>query len=81
MFASACAQPITQRCQLKVKVSIEDNEFEPLISCPHHTPLPLEGFSLNFGQMFALVGQCAEPITQPCRLKVKVNFEDHDFEP
>ena len=29
---------------------------------------PLEGFSLNFGQMFASVKWCAEPIAQPCRL-------------
>ena len=40
------------------------------------SPLPLGGFSLNFGQMFTKVGQCAEPITQ-----VKVTVEDHKFEP
>ena len=28
--------------------------------------LPLEGFSLNFGQMFALVKRCEELMTQPC---------------
>ena len=44
-------------------------------------PLPLRGFSLNFGQMFISVGQCAEPITQPCGLKVKVAVEGHEFEP
>ena len=27
------------------------------------SPIPVEGFSLNFGQMFALVRRCAESIT------------------
>ena len=45
------------------------------------SPLPLEGFSLNFGQMFTSVGQCAEPISQPYGLKVKVTVEGHKFEP
>ena len=31
--------------------------------------------------MFALVRWCAEPITQQCRLKVKVTIEGHQFEP
>ena len=35
------------------------------------SPYRVEGFSLNFGQMFTLVRRCAESITQPCRLKVK----------
>ena len=43
--------------------------------------LPLEGFSLNFGHMFASVRQCAELITQPCRHKVKVTVQGHRFEP
>ena len=43
--------------------------------------LPLGGFSLNFGQMFTSVGQCAELIPQPCGLKVKVTVEGHEFEP
>ena len=33
-------------------------------------PEPFERFSLNFGQMFASVIRCAEPISQPCQLKV-----------
>ena len=45
------------------------------------SPLPLGGFSLNFDQMFSSVGQCAEPITQPCRLNVNVTVEGHEFEP
>ena len=31
--------------------------------------------------MFTSVGQCAELITQPCGLKVKVTVEGHEFEP
>ena len=45
------------------------------------SPIPLEGFSLNFGRMFASVRQCAELITQPCRHKVKVTVQGHRFEP
>ena len=48
---------------------------------PSVSPIPVEGFSLNFGQVFTPVRQCAEPITQPCRLKVKVTVEGHKFEP
>ena len=44
-------------------------------------PEPFERFSLNFGQMFASVSQCAEPISQPCQLKVKVTGQGHVCEP
>ena len=44
------------------------------------SPIPVEGFSLNFGQMFALVRRYAESITQPCQLKVKVTVQGHGFE-
>ena len=40
------------------------------------SPIPVEGFSLNFGQC-----SCAESITQPCRLKIKVTVQGHGFEP
>ena len=45
------------------------------------SPIPVEGFSLNFGQMFTLVRQFAESITHPCRLKVKMTVQGHGFEP
>ena len=45
------------------------------------SPIPVEGFSLNFGQMFTLVRRCEELISQPCRLKVKVTVQGHGFEP
>ena len=86
MFASVkwCAEPIAQpsgltRSQFKVMgLSLE------FCVCSV-SPLPLEGFSLNvglnFGQMFTSVGHCAEPITQPYGLKVKVTVDGHEFEP
>ena len=37
-------------------------------------------FFFNFGQMLASVRRCTEP-TQPCRFKVKVTIEGHEFEP
>ena len=129
MFASVswCAEPISQPCQLKVKVTGQGHGFEPWILCPLHisytpgriffklwsyvclretmcrtylnhadtrsrsqfkvtalslefhvrsvSPIPVEEFSLNIGQMFTLVRQCAESITQPCQLKVKVTVQ------
>ena len=46
------------------------------LSCRSISPEPFERFSLNFGQMFASVSRCAEPISQPCQLKVKVKVMD-----
>ena len=43
------------------------------------SPIPLEGFSLNFGHMFASVRRCAELITQPCWHKVKVTGLSLEF--
>ena len=45
------------------------------------SPIPVEGVSLNFGQMFTLVRGCVESITQSCLLKVKVTVQGHVFEP
>ena len=52
-YASA-TQMQCQRSQLAIGLGIY-----PCIS----SPLPLEGFSLNFGQMFISVRRCAEPKT------------------
>ena len=83
MFASVsqCAEPISQPCQLKVKVTGQGHGFEPWISCPLHISYTLEGFSLHFGHMFASVRRCAELITQPCWHKVKVTVQGLRFEP
>ena len=45
------------------------------------SPEPFERFSLNFGQMFTSVSRCAELISQPCQLKIKVTGQGHGFEP
>ena len=83
MFASVsrCAELISQSCRLKVKITGQGHGFEPWISCPLHISYTLAGFSLNFGHMFASVRRCAELISQPCRLKVKVTVKGHEFEP
>ena len=41
------------------------------------SPLPLEGYSITFGEMFILLRQCAEPMIQLCRLNVKVTVKGH----
>ena len=82
LFASVkwCTEPIAQPCRLtRSQFKVTGLSFEFCVRFV--SPLPLEGFSLNFGQMFTSVGQCAEPITQPCELKVKVTFEGQEFEP
>ena len=82
MFASVkwCAEAIAQQCRFtRSQFKVTGLNLEFCVSSV--SPLPLGGFSLNFGQMFTSVGQCAEPITQPCGLKVKVTVEGHKFEP
>ena len=82
MFASVkCyAEPIAQPCRLtRSQFKVRGMSLEFCVRSV--SPLPLGGFSLNFGQMFTSVGQCAEPITQPWGFKVKVTVEGHEFEP
>ena len=83
MFAlvSQCAEPISQPCQLKIKVTAQGQGFGLEFRVRSISPIPLEGFSLNFGHMFASVRRCAELINQPCRHKVKVIVQGHKFEP
>ena len=45
------------------------------------SPIPLEGFTLNFGHLFASVRRRAELITQPCQHKVIVTVQGHRFDP
>ena len=54
-------QNITQPCRHKVKVTGLSLEFY----VRSVSPIPVEGFSIIFGQMFTLVRRCAESITQP----------------
>ena len=69
-----------QPCQPKVKVRSRSWVWVlNFVSAP--SPIPLEGFSLNFGHMFTSVRQFAELIIQPCWHKVKVTVQGHRFEP
>ena len=43
------------------------------------SPIPLEGFSFDFGHMFASMRRCAELITQPCRHTFKVTSLSLEF--
>ena len=83
MFTSfgQCAEPITQPCRLKVKPQLKVTRLSLEFGVSSISLLPLEGFSLNLGQMFASVRWYAEPVTQLCWLKVKVTIEGHQFEP
>ena len=68
--------------QLKVKVTIESHDFDKALKvCPLHISFTLEGFSLYFGQIFDSVSRCAELITQPCWLKVKVTIQGDEITP
>ena len=79
MFALVrwCVEPISKRCRLKVKVTIEGH---PSLSCSLHISWTLWKIFMN-DQMFVLVRRCAESITQACRLKVKVTVKGHVFQP
>ena len=76
MFASVrwCAEPITQVCWLKVKVTIEGHQYEPWILRPLHCH---SDCLVKFGSDVCLVRWCVEHLTQQCRLKVKVTTEGH----
>ena len=78
---SHSAKPIAQPCRLtrsQFKVMGLSLEFD----VRSVSPLPLGGFSLNFGQMFTSLGQCAEPITRPStdlRSQLKVTSLSLEF--
>ena len=60
------------RSRSQLKVITFSIEFDVgSISLLH---VPLEGFSLNFGQMLISVIPCAELMNQECRHKVKDNI-------
>ena len=76
MFASVsrCTEPMST-------MPTQDQGHRSRSSVRSISPIPLKGFSLNFGHMFASVRWCAELITQPCWHKVKVTIQGHRFEP
>ena len=51
MFALVrwCAEPITQACRLKIKVTVKGHEFEPWISCSLHMSWTLWKIFIKFG--------------------------------
>ena len=59
MFISMkrCAEPMTQLSRLKVKVTVKVIGFSLEFCVRSISPLPLEGFLLNFqiGEMFILI--------------------------
>ena len=84
MFLSVaqCVEPMTLLCRLKVKVILLLSlGFTLQFYARFISPEPLKRFSLNFTQMFLLVRQCAEPLTQLRILKVKVTLQGHGIYP
>ena len=75
-----CAEPITQPCRL-VKVIIESHKFEPWISCLLHISFTPGRIFIKLWSNVCLSERIAEPITQPCWLKIKVIIEGHQFKP
>ena len=72
----------TQLPRFKVKITLQVHHIYPKISCPLNiSPEPFKQFSLNFTNMFLLVRQCAESMTQLYSLKVMVTLQDHDIYP
>ena len=75
------SQLMCRTCKPNVKVTFQGHVIYPpccVHSISHKT---FERFSLNFTQMFFLVMGCAEPMTQLCRLKVKVTLQCHGIYP
>ena len=58
--------------RLKVKVTIQGHSIYPSICVHSISPKLFERVSFNFIQMFLLVRQCAEHMTPPNWLKVKI---------
>ena len=72
---------MTRLHRLKVKATIQGHVIYPSICVRSISPKPVELVSLYFIQMFLLVRQCAEPMTQLQRLKVKVTVKGHRLYP
>ena len=72
-----CAGLMTRLRRLKVKVTLHGHVIYPSICVRSICPEPLEGFLLNFTQMFPSVRRRAEPMTQLCKIKVKVMLYGH----
>ena len=71
-----CAEPMTQLRRLKVKVTLQGHGIYPWISCPSNLLNHLLEFIKHHSNV-PLVSWCAEPMTQLCKLKVKVTLQGH----
>ena len=68
-------------CWLKVKVTIEGHEFEPLILCHSHISFtPIRIFIIFLSNVLLSETMCRFH-DSVCWLKVKVTIEGHEFEP
>ena len=68
-------------CWLKVKVTTEGHEFEPLISCLSHISFtPIRIFIIFLSNVLLSETMCRFH-DSVCWLKVKVTIEGHEFEP
>ena len=77
-----CAEPKTQLCRLKVKVTFQVHGICLSISCLHQISWAnLKDFHKTLVKSFISVRRCAEPSTQLRRLKVNVTVHDHGLNP
>ena len=72
---------MTQLHRLTVKVTIQGHVIYPSICFRSISPKPFELVSLYFIQMFLVVRQCAEPMAQLQRFKVKVTVQGNRVDP
>jgi hypothetical protein len=81
---NSCSNLAGSRSRSPVVFEDLNNVFCPSI-CANFvwsiTTQPLEGISWNFSQMFSPWRWCAEPMFQPCWLKVKVTSDVWRFGP
>ena len=78
MFLSRrrCAESLTQLRRLNAEVTLQS--WDLLLNfVSFKSPQPFVRFSLNITQMILSVSWCAEPMTQLCKLKVKVTLQGH----
>ena len=81
LWVRLCAELMTQLHRVTFKVTIQCHVIYPSIFVRPIPPKLSELVSLYFIQMFPLVRQCAEPMTQLRRLKVKVTVQWHKLYP
>ena len=69
------SKPVCRFHNSTIPIPGQSHEFQPCISCPCISPLPLKGLSSNINRMFSLQRKCAEPINQPCLPKVRSQLQ------